>query len=90
LAGFCNSAPVSGLPNWRTAKPFRAKSLVIAANIPVSASETRFDLHCTRAFRRSCSIDLEYVLDGEDPNMVAEDAGTSLGGLYLWLRTVCG
>jgi hypothetical protein len=51
LAGFCNSAPVSGLPNWRTTRPFRAKSLVTTANIPVFgrlSSETRFDPHCIK------------------------------------------
>jgi len=35
LAGFCNSAQVSELSNWRTRRPFRQKSPATAANIPV-------------------------------------------------------
>jgi hypothetical protein len=51
LAGFCNFAPVSELPNWRTRRPFREKSPATTANIPVFGRlslETRFDLHCVR------------------------------------------
>jgi hypothetical protein len=35
LAGFCNSAPVSQLRNWRARRPFREKSPATTANIPV-------------------------------------------------------
>lgn len=49
LAGFCNSTPVSELPNSRTERPIRQKSLVTTANIPVFrrlARETGFDRDC--------------------------------------------
>src|ERR1700733_11291422 len=48
LAGFCNSAPVSELPNSRTRRPFREKSPATTANIPVFGRlslDTGFDLH---------------------------------------------
>jgi hypothetical protein len=51
LAGFCNFVPVSELPNRRTHRPFREKSPVTSANIPVFrrlSLETGFDLHCAR------------------------------------------
>jgi len=51
LAGFCNFAPVSERPNWRTRRAFTEKSPAMTANIPVFgrfSGETRFDLHCVR------------------------------------------
>jgi hypothetical protein len=51
LAGFCNCAPVSQLPNWRTRRPFREKSPGTTADIPVFrrfSPEIGFDLHCVR------------------------------------------
>src|SRR5664279_4813820 len=49
LAGFCNSAAFSELPNLQTERPIRQKSPVTTANIPVFgrlARETGFDPHC--------------------------------------------
>jgi hypothetical protein len=51
LAGFCNSAVVSELPNLRTRGPFPEESPAITADIPVFprlSLETRFDLHCVQ------------------------------------------
>jgi hypothetical protein len=49
LAGFCNLAPVSELPNWRIRRPIRQKSLPESAKTPVfgrQRPETRFDRDC--------------------------------------------
>ena len=49
LAGLCDSVPVSKLPNSRTGRPIRQKSLVTTVNIPIFrrlARELGFDHDC--------------------------------------------
>jgi hypothetical protein len=59
LAAFCNSAPVSELPNSQARMPFWQKSPANTANIPVlgrQRPETWFDRDC----RPRAAVDLAY------------------------------